>query len=55
MKIRRTFHIYRTTNNMMNDIYMYYMQRGKKHTYSDLLSMAIELLRDKIASEKDKK
>lgn len=53
MKIRRTFHISHETNKKMNDIYIYFMQLGKKQTYSDLLTTAIEVLRKKIVLEKE--
>ncbi len=53
MKIRRTFHIERETNTTINDIYMYFMQQDQKHTYSEILSEAVEVLKKKILEEKE--
>lgn len=51
MNKRKTFHVQSETLKTFDDIYMYFMQQGNKRSYSDLLSEAIELFKEKLIAE----
>lgn len=52
-KRRRTFHIEMDTSSTIDDIYMYFMQKGKKRSYSSILEESLDLFKEKLIAEKE--